>query len=107
MFHKVPAGSATESGSALDRLIPNWYVGLSLTWGIFQGGLTHGQVREAKGTLMLKTPEGDLELQLPPSAVKGIKKGDHLTVRIGVRAADGGGQHHAGPGNGSSGTKSP
>jgi len=28
---------------------------------------------EAKGTLMLKTPEGDLELQLPPSAVKGIK----------------------------------
>jgi outer membrane protein len=43
--------NATESGSSLDRLIPNWYVGLSLTWGIFQGGLTHGQVREAKGTL--------------------------------------------------------
>jgi outer membrane protein len=44
--------NATESGSSIDRLVPNWYVGLSLTWGIFQGGLTHGQVREAKGTLM-------------------------------------------------------
>ena len=31
------------------------------------------KISEAKGTLMLKTPEGDLELQLPSSAVKGIK----------------------------------
>ena len=44
--------NAIETGSALDRLIPNWYVGLTLNWGIFQGGYTHGQVREAKGTLM-------------------------------------------------------
>ena len=44
--------NATESGSALDRLIPNWYVGLTLTWGIFQGGLTRGQIREAKGNVM-------------------------------------------------------
>jgi len=65
------------------------------------------KVSEAKGTLVLKTAEGDLELQLPPSAVKGIKKGDHLTVRIGVRSADGGGQRHAGPGGVSSSTKSP
>jgi len=44
--------NATESGSSLDRLIPNWYVGLSLSWAILQGGFTHGQVREAKGNLM-------------------------------------------------------
>ena len=65
------------------------------------------KVSEAKGTLMLKTAEGDLELQLPPSAVKGIKKGDHLTVRIGVRSAEGGGARHVGPGGSSSSTKSP
>jgi len=46
------AANATETGSALDRLVPNWYVGLTLTWGIFLGGYTHGQVREAKGNLI-------------------------------------------------------
>jgi hypothetical protein len=64
------------------------------------------KISEARGTLMLKTAEGDLELQLPPSVVKGIKKGDHLTVRVGVRSADGG-QRHAGPGGGGSSVKSP
>jgi outer membrane protein len=44
--------NATESGSALDRLVPNWYVGLTLNWAILQGGFTHGQVREAKGNLI-------------------------------------------------------
>ncbi|HEY7376047.1 MAG TPA: TolC family protein [Polyangia bacterium] len=44
--------NATESGSAIDRLVPNWYVGLQLSWAIFQGGLTHGQVREQKGNLI-------------------------------------------------------
>jgi outer membrane protein len=44
--------NAIETGSSFDRLVPNWYVGLTLTWGIFQGGYTHGQVREAKGNLM-------------------------------------------------------
>jgi len=65
------------------------------------------KISEAKGTLMLKTADGDLELQLPPSAVKGIKKGDHLTVRIGVRSADGGGQGHAGTGGGAPSSKAP
>jgi outer membrane protein len=44
--------NATENGARLDRLVPNWFVGLSLTWAIFQGGLTHGQVREQKGNLI-------------------------------------------------------
>ena len=47
------ARSPTRSrrGSSSTALVPNWYVGLTLNWGIFQGGYTHGQVREAKGDL--------------------------------------------------------
>ena len=40
-----------EAGPSIDRTVPNWYLGLTLSWAIFQGGLTRGQVREAKGTL--------------------------------------------------------
>ncbi len=41
----------TEIGSSVTSPVPNWYVGLQLTWTVFQGGYTRGQVREAKGTL--------------------------------------------------------
>ena len=41
----------SDNGTSLDGLVPNWYVGLGLTWNILQGGLTNGQVREATGTL--------------------------------------------------------
>lgn len=44
-------GNVSDNGTSLDGLIPNWYIGLGLTWNILQGGLTNGQVREAKGTL--------------------------------------------------------
>jgi len=47
--------AATEAGVELDSMVPNWYVGLSLTWPILQGGLTRGQVREANGTLRTLT----------------------------------------------------
>jgi outer membrane protein len=43
-------GSFTEIGRSLGSLTPNWFVGLTASWAIFQGGLTHGQVREARGT---------------------------------------------------------
>lgn len=42
---------ATESGTHIDALVPNWFVGLSFAWPILQGGLTRGLVREARGTL--------------------------------------------------------
>jgi outer membrane protein len=42
---------ATEAGTGLDRLVPNWVVGATLTWPLFQGGLTDGQVHEARATL--------------------------------------------------------
>jgi outer membrane protein len=42
---------ATETGTTLDHLVPNWLVGASLTWPLLQGGLTRGQVREANANL--------------------------------------------------------
>jgi outer membrane protein len=42
---------ASEAGIELNHLVPNWYVEGLLTWPIFQGGLTRGQVREAEATL--------------------------------------------------------
>ena len=47
----VAASTATESGIALDGLVPNWNIGLLATWPLFQGGLTRGQVREAEANL--------------------------------------------------------
>ncbi|MBI4012447.1 MAG: hypothetical protein HY359_09085 [Candidatus Rokubacteria bacterium] len=66
------------------------------------------RVNEARGTMTLKTSDGDVELQLPPATVKGVRKGDRLTVRLGVhpgtRAA---GARSEAPGRGTAGAKSP
>ena len=43
--------SIAGTGVALDNLAPNWWVGALLTWPIFQGGLTQGQVAEAQANL--------------------------------------------------------
>ena len=43
--------SLAGTGVNLDNLAPNWWVGALLTWPIFQGGLTQGQVAEAKANL--------------------------------------------------------
>ncbi len=42
---------ASESGLTLDGLGPNVNVGVILTWPVFQGGLTVGQVRQAEAGL--------------------------------------------------------
>jgi outer membrane protein len=42
------SASASETGVDIGDLGPAWNLGLNLTWPIFQGGLTHGQVREAE-----------------------------------------------------------
>jgi len=44
-------GAISEAGVQLDALGTNWNVGLVLSWPLFQGGLTTGQVREAQGNL--------------------------------------------------------
>jgi outer membrane protein len=67
------------TGSTLERLVPNWYIGLGLTWAIFQGGLTTGQVREAKGNLQtIGGQEAALRLQVQV---------DVEQARLGVQAA--------------------
>src|SRR5579872_7391622 len=43
--------AASEAGIAIDGLVPNWNVGLLLSWPIFQGGLTLGQIHQAQGGL--------------------------------------------------------
>jgi outer membrane protein len=44
-------GGVSEAGLSLDALGLNWNVGVNLTWPIFQGGLTRGQVREARANV--------------------------------------------------------
>jgi outer membrane protein len=71
--------NVSDTGVALDSLAPNWYVGLGLTWNILQGGLTRGQVREAKGTLEnLTGQEQAMRLQVQVDIEQG---------RLGVQAA--------------------
>lgn len=72
-------GNVSEVGVAANSLAPNWYIGLGLTWNILQGGLTRGQVREAKGTLEnLAGQEQALRLQVQVDVEQG---------RLGVQAA--------------------
>jgi outer membrane protein len=56
---------ATEAGTGLDRLVPNWVVGATLTWPILQGGLTNGQLHEARAVLAsLDAQDQALRLQV-------------------------------------------
>ena len=69
----------SETGVAVETLGPNWFFGLGLTWNILQGGLTRGQVREAKGTLEnLTGQEQAIRLQVQVDVEQG---------RLGVQAA--------------------
>jgi outer membrane protein len=71
--------STTEGGTEIDHLVPNYSIGLLLTWPLLQGGLTHGQVREAKGTLENLAGQED-------SARLGVRV-DVEQSQLGVRAA--------------------
>jgi outer membrane protein len=42
----------TEAGSDLGEMTWNWNAGLTLTWPLFQGGLTNGQSAEASANLV-------------------------------------------------------
>jgi len=57
--------SLAGTGVNLDNLAPNWWVGALLTWSIFQGGLTQGQVAEATATLhSINAQEDTFRLQV-------------------------------------------
>jgi outer membrane protein len=69
----------TEAGKQLDAMAWNWNGGLSLSWSIFQGGLTRAQVSEAHANL------AGLEAQ-----IEGYQQQVQLDVdqaRLAVRAA--------------------
>ena len=78
-----PALSATlgfrQGGTALDRLGWNAAAGLSLSWNIFQGGLTRAQVNEAQANVMATVAQLDLLRQQLQSDVDG--------ARLALRAA--------------------
>jgi outer membrane protein len=41
----------TEAGTSLDAMVGNWNLTATLTWNLFQGGLTRAQSREARANL--------------------------------------------------------
>jgi outer membrane protein len=45
------SAGVSEVGLQLDQMVPNWNAGVAVTWPIFQGGLTKGQVRQAEAGL--------------------------------------------------------
>jgi hypothetical protein len=47
------------------------------------------KVDATKGTVSLKTDEGDMDLHFPPSALQGIKEGDRVEVQMAIRPAAG------------------
>lgn len=62
-------------------LVPNGYVGLNLTWNLFQGGLTNAQVREAEANFVAAQAAVDtVRLQV---------RVDVEQARLAVRAAKG------------------
>jgi outer membrane protein len=74
--------NASEAGTGLDRLVPNWAVGAVLSWPFLQGGLTTGQVHEARANLSAIDAQVDalrlqvqLEVQQAQVAVRGAKAG--------------------------------
>ena len=54
------AAGATEAGQDLGHLVPNWFLGLTLNWPFFQGGLTKGQIHEAQGVLATLAAQEDV-----------------------------------------------
>jgi outer membrane protein len=73
------AAGATDQGTSLDGLVPNWNAGLILSWPFFQGGLTRGQVHQAEAGLEnVESQRGLVELQV---------RLDVDSARLAVRAA--------------------
>ena len=75
----VASATGTEAGIHLNNIVPNWNVGVTLTWPILQGGLTNGQIREAEGNLEV------IDAQLTALQVQVRTQVDQ--ARLAVRAA--------------------
>jgi outer membrane protein len=73
----------SQGGDALDNLGWNGYIGVSLSWGIFQGGLTNATVREAEANLRSIAAQTEAERQQIASDVNNAR----LQVRGGLASA--------------------
>jgi outer membrane protein len=74
--------SATENGSALDGLVPNVAVGLTVTWPLFQGGTTKGQIHEAEAAIA----RVDAQVEIAQLQVRAELEQARLGVRSGKAA---------------------
>jgi outer membrane protein len=75
----VASAAGTEKGQQVNNMVPNWNVGLTLTWPIFQGGLTNGQIREAEANLeVIHAQLATLQIQIRTQVYQ---------ARLAVRAA--------------------
>jgi outer membrane protein len=72
----------TDAGSQIDNLAWNWSATASLSWPLYQGGLTKAQVSEASATLAGLAAQRDLVRQQVRVEVE--------QARLGVRAAKAG-----------------
>jgi outer membrane protein len=73
------AGAVTDYGVNMSQLVPNWSLGATATWPIFQGGLTKGLVHQA---------EAGLESVDAQKAVEELQvRLDVDSARLAVRAA--------------------
>ncbi len=71
----------SDAGVALDSTVGNWNATVTLTWNIFQGGLTRAQEQEARANLDSAQAQADvLRLQV---------RVDVEQARLAVRAAQG------------------
>ncbi|HTA20223.1 MAG TPA: TolC family protein, partial [Polyangia bacterium] len=78
-------GGITEFGGGGNAASTSWFLGLSASWALISGGLTTGQIREAKGTLAaLAAQEDAAKLQVSVDVVQG-----RLAVRAAKSSIDG------------------
>lgn len=75
-------GSATENGIALDGLVPNVAVGVTVTWPLFQGNFTRGQVHEAEAVIT----RVDAQLDVAKLQVRAELDQARLAIRSGKAA---------------------
>jgi len=71
----------TDAGTALDSIVWNWNATATLTWNIFQGGLTRATVSEAQSNLSAARAQAEV--------VRQQIRVDVDQTRLGVRAAQG------------------
>ena len=71
--------SVTEGGVSLGSMVPNWTLGLTLTWPIFQGGIGRAQIRESEANI--------IGVQAQIDVIKLQVSVDLEQARLSVRAA--------------------